>query len=68
MEKIKIQTEYIKLDQFLKWIGIAESGVIAKETILKGFVKVNGEVEKRRGKKLRIGDKIKVVDKTYEIE
>lgn len=68
MEKIKIQTEYIKLDQFLKWVGVVGSGVEAKEVILSGEVKVNGEVEERRGKKLRVGDKIEVADKIYEVE
>ena len=68
MEKIKIQTEYIKLDQFLKWTGIAESGVHAKDMILAGEVKVNGEVEERRGKKLRAGDIVEAAGKTYQVE
>lgn len=68
MEKIKIQTEYIKLDQFLKWTGVAESGVDAKDMILAGEVKVNGEVEERRGKKLRVGDTVQVAGKTFEVE
>ena len=68
MEKIKIQTEYIKLDQFLKWTGTAESGVDAKDMILAGEVKVNGEVEERRGKKLHVGDKVEIAGKTFEVE
>ena len=68
MEKIKIQTEYIKLDQFLKWTGVAESGVHAKDMILAGEVKVNGEVEERRGKKLHVGDIVKVAGKEFEVE
>ena len=68
MEKIKIQTEYIKLDQFLKWTGTAESGVDAKDMILAGEVKVNGEVEERRGKKLRAGDIVEAAGKTYQVE
>lgn len=68
MEKIKIQTEYIKLDQFLKWTGTAESGVDAKNMILAGEVKVNGEVEERRGKKLRAGDIVEAAGKTYQVE
>ena len=55
MEKFKIETDYIKLDQFLKWIGLAESGVMAKELILAERVMVNGEVETRRGRKLHSG-------------
>lgn len=68
MEKIKIQTEYIKLDQFLKWTGVAESGVHAKDMILAREVKVNGEVEERRGKKLYKGDKVEIAGKTFEVE
>jgi len=68
MEKIKIETEYIKLDQFLKWVSIVGSGSDAKEVIFNGDVKVNGEVELRRGKKLRPGDIIEVDEKKYIIE
>jgi ribosome-associated protein len=53
---MKITTEYIKLQQALKFAGLAESGAEAKDFILDGLVTVNGEVELRRGKKLRPGD------------
>lgn len=56
MKNIKIDTEYIKLDQFLKFVGIADDGVHAKFLILDELVKVNGETETRRGKKLRVDD------------
>lgn len=56
LEKIKINTEFIKLDQLLKWASLASSGVEAKIFILEGYVKVNGEVEVRRGKKIYPGD------------
>ncbi|MGI6249132.1 MAG: RNA-binding S4 domain-containing protein [Acutalibacteraceae bacterium] len=55
-EEIKIDTEYIKLDSFLKLAGIAESGGHAKTAIQNGEVTVNGEVCLQRGKKLRPGD------------
>lgn len=67
MEKIKITSEYIKLDQFMKWAGIVGSGVDAKYLIQEGFVKVNGEVETRRGKKLYIGDIVEFEAGEYEI-
>jgi len=57
---IKITTEYIKLDQLLKFSGVADSGVFAKEVILEGFVKYNGEVCVMRGKKVYPGDKIEI--------
>lgn len=58
MEKITIHTEYIKLDQLLKFSGIASTGSEAKALILDGKVKVNGEVCLMRGKKIRQGDTV----------
>ncbi len=52
--------EYIKLDQFLKLAQIAMTGGEAKAMIQDGMVKVNGEVETRRGRKLRAGDRVEV--------
>ena len=48
----------MKLDQFLKWNNFVGSGGEAKTHIKSGNVKVNGEVEKRRGRKLVKGDKV----------
>lgn len=56
MEIIKLREEFIKLGQALKAAGLVESGVEAKEVIQDGSVKVNGEVDTRRGKKLYDGD------------
>ena len=50
MEKITIRDDFIKLGQALKLAGLVESGVMAKEVILDGLVKVNGNVEIQRGK------------------
>lgn len=58
METIKINTEFIKLDSFLKLTNLCESGGLAKTMIKEGAVTVNGEVETRRGRKLYKGDKI----------
>ncbi|RDY23424.1 S4 domain-containing protein YaaA [Romboutsia maritimum] len=55
-----IDSEYIKLDQFLKLVDLASTGGHAKFLIQEGVVKVNGEVETRRGKKLRSGDIVEV--------
>lgn len=68
MDQIEIKTEFIKLDQFLKWIGIVESGVRAKELIVDGKVSVNKIIEKRRGKKLFIGDVVSVLGNDYIIK
>jgi len=58
METIKIKDDFIKLGQALKLAGLVESGVEAKIEIQEGFVKVNGEVEVQRGKKIHPGDVI----------
>lgn len=58
---VSIHTEYIKLDQLLKFSGIAETGSAAKEIILSGNVLVNGEVCTMRGKKLYGKDKVTVL-------
>lgn len=59
MEKIRIETEYIKLDSFMKLCNMVSSGGEAKIAITDGEVLVNGEVCTMRGKKLRIGDTVK---------
>lgn len=56
MEKIQIRDEFIKLGQALKLANLVESGVDAKMVIQDGLVKVNGETEYQRGKKLYNGD------------
>ncbi len=58
MEILEIKTDFIKLDQALKFANVVESGAFAKDVILDGLVKVNKEVEMRRGKKLYNGDVI----------
>ena len=54
--KLREHDEYIKLGQALKAAALVSSGVEAKDVILAGLVKVNGEVESRRGRKLYDGD------------
>ena len=56
-QTIEITTEYIKLQDLLKFAGVMDTGGMAKEVIQAGEVKVNGEVCTMRGKKLRPGDK-----------
>ena len=56
MEIIKLKDEYIKLGQALKAASLVEGGVEAKLAIQDGLVKVNGEVDTRRGRKLYPGD------------
>lgn len=60
MEEIKINTPYIKLDQALKFSGTVSDGSDARFLITEGYVKVNGETEIRRGRKLYKDDVVKV--------
>lgn len=60
--------DYIRLDQFLKLNNLVRSGGEAKYLIQDGNVKVNGQVETRRGKKLRTGDVVEMFGKKLRIE
>ena len=66
METIRISTEFIKLEQLLKFASLTGTGGEAKYVITEGMVSVNGEVCTMRGKKIRPGDKVKFAD--FEIE
>ncbi len=61
-EEIEIRTEFIKLDSFLKFAGVTDTGGQAKELVLEGLVHVNGEVCTMRGKKIRPGDVVEIDD------
>lgn len=67
MEKIYIDTEFIKLDQLLKYANAVEGGGMAKNVILDGLVKVNGETVLQRGRKLREGDTVEFNQEKYII-
>ena len=67
MEKILINTEFIKLDALLKYAAAVGTGWEAKNVIADGLVKVNGEVCTMRGKKLRQGDKVEFDRFAFEI-
>lgn len=67
MKEVKINTEIIKLDAFLKWAGIVGQGSEAKMYIQNGEVKLNGNVETQRGKKLTKGDIIEFEGENYKI-
>lgn len=62
---IKIETDYITLGQFLKFVDVIDSGAMAKNFILEHEILVNGEDCKMRGKKLREGDLVIVDDSLF---
>ncbi len=61
------EEDTLRLDQFLKIVGIAETGGHAKVMIQGGEVQVNGELETRRRRKLRVGDLVTVHGETIEV-
>ena len=67
MEKIELREEFIKLGQALKAAGMVDSGLEAKDVITDGLVKVNGEVDTRRGRKLYEGDEVEYNKQTIRI-
>lgn len=67
MEKIIIETEYIKLDALLKFAAAVGTGGEAKYVIAEGMVNVNGEACTMRGKKLRAGDVVEFQGMEFEI-
>ena len=67
MNQIEIKDEFIKLGQALKLAGIAESGVDAKIMIEEETVKVNGETETRRGRKLYDGDAVEARGMSFTV-
>ena len=67
MVPVEIKTESIRLAQLLKLAGLVEDGTDAKCRISGKEVRVNGSVEIRRGRKLRVGDQVEFADETYEV-
>jgi len=69
-KNVTITTEFIKLDQLLKFADVVDSGGMAKVLIAESAVKFNGEIMTMRGKKVRAGDTVivdlSVVDSNYQ--
>lgn len=68
MQNIKIRDEFIKLGQLLKLAGLVENGVDAKLVVQDGLVKVNGEVDTRRGRKIVAGDIVEYKGNKIQVE
>lgn len=66
-QPISIRDESIRLGQLLKLSGLAEDGFHAKELVENGMVKVNGDIETRRGKQLHVGDAVTLGDETVVV-
>ncbi len=66
-EDVHIGGEMIRLGQFLKFAGLIDSGGDAKEAIIDGYVTVNGEVDRRRGRQLHDGDIVAFEGRTARV-
>ncbi|SBS72632.1 RNA-binding S4 domain-containing protein [uncultured Microbacterium sp.] len=58
IDDVSIGSETIRLGQFMKFAGLLDSGGNVKEAVIDGYVTVNGEVDRRRGRQLQVGDVI----------
>ncbi|MFT5218899.1 MAG: ribosome-associated protein [Planctomycetota bacterium] len=63
----ELESEFVELYKILKFEGLANSGGMAKQAIAEGLVSVNGEVETRKGKKIRAGDQIDFIDHHIDV-
>ncbi|WP_406247910.1 RNA-binding S4 domain-containing protein [Microbacterium sp. M] len=67
IEDVPIGGDMIRLGQFLKFAGLLDSGGNAKEVIIDGYVAVNGEVDRRRGRQLHDGDLVTFEGRTVRV-
>ncbi len=63
-----LKDDNIKLDQYLKFVGMVQTGGEAKLLIQEGEVTVNGKIETRRGRKLVAGDRVSLFGEIYTVE
>lgn len=68
MKEIKIETEFIKLEQLMKFASMVQTGGEAKMLINQELVLVNGEICTQRGKKIRPGDEVEFDGETYKVK
>lgn len=67
IDDISIGGDMIRLGQFLKFSGLLDSGGDAKEVIIDGYVTVNGEIDRRRGRQLHDGDLVSFEGRTVRV-
>lgn len=67
IDDVSIGGESIRLGQFLKFAGLVDTGGVVKEAVNDGLVSVNGEVERRRGRQLQLGDLVSFEGRTSRV-
>lgn len=68
MKIVKIDSEFITLGQFLKYVGIIDSGAMAKMYLKSNYAIINEEKEQRRGKKLYPNTELTINGETYKVK
>jgi ribosome-associated protein len=67
IEDVPVGDDGIRLGQFVKFAGLLDSGGNVKEAIIDGYVTVNGEVDRRRGRQLQVGDVVAFEDRRVRV-
>lgn len=67
IDDVSIGGETIRLGPFLKFAGVLDSGGNVKEAIIDGYVSVNGEVDRRRGRQLQLGDIVSFEGRSFRV-
>ena len=67
IDDVSIGSDSIRLGQFLKFSGLLDSGGDAKEVVIDGYVRVNGDVDRRRGRQLHDGDLVTFEGRTVRV-
>ena len=67
IDDVSIGGEAIRLGQFVKFAGLLDSGGNVKEAIIDGYVSVNGEVDRRRGRQLQLGDIVSFEGRSFRV-
>jgi ribosome-associated protein len=67
IDEVSVGSDMIRLGQFLKFAGLLDSGGNAKEVIIDGYVTVNDEVDRRRGRQLHDGDLVSFEGRTVRV-
>ena len=67
IDDVSIGGDAIRLGQFMKFAGLLDSGGDVKEVIIDGFVTVNGEVDRRRGRQLQLGDVVGFEGRAFRV-
>jgi len=67
IDDLPIGGDAIRLGQFVKFSGLLDSGGDVKEAIIDGYVSVNGEVERRRGRQLQLGDIVSFGERRFRV-